>query len=311
MPHEGQVVSINISVEKGTIKQPVSQAVLDMGGIAGDAHAGRWHRQVSLLSQSRIDDFAAEIGRSIQPGEFAENITVQGLDLTKAGIFDRLTIGDAELEVTQIGKACHGSQCAIFREVGRCVMPREGIFCKVISGGPIKSGDQITLLKKTLRFLIITLSDRAHRGDYQDRSGPRTRQVLETFLAGTRWDSEIECKILPDDPARLTQCLSEAKETGVHAIFTTGGTGIGPRDHTPDTVRSFCDKSIPGIMEFIRLKYGQNNPRALLSRSEAGIAGQTLVYAIPGSVKGAEEYMNEIVVTLEHLIYMAHGLDIH
>ena len=94
-------------------------------------------------------------------------------------------------------------------------------------------------------------------------------------------------------------------------VITTGGTGIGPRDITIETVRPLLDKEIPGIMEMIRIKYGQEKPNALLSRGIAGVMGQTLVYTLPGSVKAVDEYMTEILKTLQHLIYMLHGVDVH
>ena len=94
-------------------------------------------------------------------------------------------------------------------------------------------------------------------------------------------------------------------------IFTTGGTGIGPRDFTPETVRSILDKEIPGIMELIRVKYGMEKPAALLSRGVAGVAGKTLIYTLPGSVKAVSEYCNEILPTIEHSMYMIEGIDSH
>ncbi len=305
------IISVNISTEKGTPKSPVEQVVLDENGIVGDAHAGPWHRQVSLLSQESVDRFVERTGRAISPGEFAENITLRGLDLTAAAIMDRFRIGPVELEVTQIGKECHGDTCAIFREVGACVMPTEGIFCRVLQGGTARPGDPVEYLPRTMRFRIVTLSDRASRGDYADRSGPRVQELLEEFLHGTRWHTQIETLVLPDDADKLRAALEDARSSGVEVVFTTGGTGAGPRDITPETVMAVCDKTIPGIMEAIRAKFGARNPRALLSRSVAGVAGQTLIYALPGSVRAVEEYMGEILATLEHLILTVNGLDVH
>ena len=112
----GRIVSINISEEKGTIKKPV-QGVLNVNckGLPGDAHSGSWHRQISLLSKERIEEFSKEIGRQINFGEFAENITNEGIDLKTVTLFDRFIIGSVILEVTQLGKECHGEGCAIFR----------------------------------------------------------------------------------------------------------------------------------------------------------------------------------------------------
>ncbi|MBI9068699.1 MAG: MOSC domain-containing protein [Salinivirgaceae bacterium] len=142
------VISVNISEKKGTIKTPRESITLTKNGIENDAHAGDWHRQISLLGDESIKKFEPIIGRKLEYGEFAENITTKGIVLNKTKPGDIFTIGDTILEVTQIGKKCHGDDCQIFREVGKCVMPKEGIFCKVIEGGEIKPGDSITYLKK-------------------------------------------------------------------------------------------------------------------------------------------------------------------
>ncbi len=143
-----KVLSVNISHEKGTIKTPVNEIDITPNGVAGDAHAGDWHRQVSLLGAESVDKWSALAGRKVAFGEFAENITTRGIVLYETNPGDKLIIGETELEVTQIGKKCHGAGCAIFREVGNCVMPKEGIFAKVIKTGRIKPGDEITYLKK-------------------------------------------------------------------------------------------------------------------------------------------------------------------
>lgn len=133
-----KILSINISNKKGERKTPVPEAVLrDNFGIEGDAHAGDWHRQVSLLAQEDIEEMIKK-GAKVTYGDFAENITTQGIDLANLPIGTILNVGEAVLEVTQIGKECH-EHCAIFRQVGDCVMPRKGIFIRVIKGGKINN----------------------------------------------------------------------------------------------------------------------------------------------------------------------------
>lgn len=303
-----RVVSVNISDEKGTAKHPVPELTINEKGCTGDAHAGDWHRQVSLLSRESIDRFVEKMTRTIQPGEFAENITTAGIDLGAVSLLDRFVIGEVELEVTQIGKECHGDSCAIFLEVGKCVMPKEGIFCRVSKNGTIKPGDEIIYMPRLLRLRVITLSDRAHMGEYEDRSGPRVREILEGFFAGKRWHLEIESRLIADEEELLRRELESARDGGCDVVITTGGTGVGPRDITPDVILSVCDKVVPGIMESIRSKYGGKKPNALLSRSVAGVMKQTIVYTLPGSVRAVEEYMAEILKTMEHLIAMIHGL---
>lgn len=140
-----KVLAINISETKGVIKKPVDKAVLKINhGIVGDAHAGDWHRQVSLLG---IESFKKmeEKGLSLKKGSFAENITTEGIILHHLPVGTKLQIGEAILEVTQIGKECHKG-CAIKTTVGECVMPLEGIFCKVIKEGKIFTEDRIKII---------------------------------------------------------------------------------------------------------------------------------------------------------------------
>jgi molybdopterin adenylyltransferase len=311
MSKEIKVLSVNISEKKGTIKLPVDVIELDELGVKTDAHAGDWHRQVSLLARESIVKFSAASGREIKYGEFAENITTEGIILHETHPLDRFLIGDAELEVTQIGKECHGDNCAIFREVGNCVMPKEGIFCRVIRPGKVKAGDTVTYMPRVYNVMVITLSDRASKGIYEDKSGPRVVELINEFFSKLNWPYKIKYHIIPDDEKSLHNLLKEEISGQVDFIITTGGTGIGPRDITPEAVRSVIDKEIPGIMEMIRMKYGMEKPNALLSRSVAGVAGKTIIYALPGSVKAVNEYMAEITKTMKHTLYMLHGLDAH
>lgn len=306
-----KVVSVNISEKKGTIKKPVEFIELDELGVKNDAHAGHWHRQVSLLGMNSIKKFEKDAKRHIEYGEFAENITTEGLTLYETSPLDRLLIGNTELEITQIGKKCHGTSCVIFKEVGDCIMPKEGIFARVIKKGTVRAGDQIEYLKKMFKVHVITLSDRASRGEYEDRSGPRIIELTYEYFWKNEYPVDIEHTIIPDDPEALRILLEKAEDDKVDVVITTGGTGIGPRDFTPEVVKDLLDKEIPGVMEAIRFKYGSEKPNALLSRGVAGVISDTLVYTLPGSVKAVEEYLEEIFKTLKHLIYMLHGIDAH
>jgi MOSC domain-containing protein YiiM len=139
----GTVIAVCTSKSKGTPKKDVGSGYLKEGfGVEGDAHGGDWHRQVSLLSMEEIDTMANK-GFEVKPGSFAENFTTRGFDLGSVKIGDLLKIGEsAVLEVTQIGKECH-TRCAVYHRVGECIMPEKGVFCKVITGGPVKTGDPI------------------------------------------------------------------------------------------------------------------------------------------------------------------------
>jgi molybdenum cofactor synthesis domain-containing protein len=311
MSNSLEIVSVNTSPEKGMTKSPQASVCVNGLGILGDAHAGPWHRQVSLLGVESIEGFASQSRIAMQPGAFGENLTVRGLPSKDAAILDRFQFGDVELEITQIGKKCHGTGCTIFQQVGKCVMPAEGVFCRVLHGGTLKAGQTGCYLPRSLRISIVTLSDRAVAGIYSDRSGPRIAEIIRQYCSENRWQAEIQAILIADDAERLQQVVRECIANGADFIFTTGGTGVGPKDHTPDAVRPLCDKLIPGIMENIRMKFGEENPNALLSRSIAGVIGKAQVYTLPGSVRAVEQYLSEILKTLEHLVFMLRGIDAH
>ena len=306
-----KVLSTNISEKKGTIKKPVSSIFIDDKGVQNDAHAGNWHRQVSMLGMESVEKFSVDAKRQINYGEFAENITTQGFELYTSNILDRFIIGNVVLEVSQIGKECHGTSCAIFKEVGNCVMPKEGIFCRVIKGGEIKAGDEVVYKPKHFRIAIITLSDRASRGEYSDRSGPQIKELIEKHFDLSNRKYETSITLIPDDAALLRKTMDELSDKNFDFIFTTGGTGIGSKDITVDVVKPLLQKEIPGIMDFIRMKYGAEKSNALISRSVAGIINKTMVFTLPGSVKAVNEYMTEITKVLNHLILMLHDIDAH
>ena len=142
-----KVVSVNVSDVKGVIKHPVDSIVIDSKGVIGDAHSGDWHRQISLLAKESIEKAEAQAGRTFPSGTFAENITTVGMELHKLQIQDRISCGDILLEVSQIGKKCH-AKCEIGRLIGHCIMPLEGIFCKVIKGGHIEPEDEFIIREK-------------------------------------------------------------------------------------------------------------------------------------------------------------------
>jgi molybdopterin adenylyltransferase len=165
-------------------------------------------------------------------------------------------------------------------------------------------------LPEKIEVLVITLSDRAFRGEYTDLSGPRIKERLSEYFPLAGFEFSVDIKLIEDDPELLRNLLKNGSLT-YNIIFTTGGTGIGPRDITTETVTPMLSKEIPGIMEFIRIKYGSEKPNALLSRGVAGIIGKSLIYTLPGSLRAVDEYMTEILKTLKHALYMQYGIDMH
>jgi molybdenum cofactor synthesis domain-containing protein len=304
------IKSLNLSEKKGTVKTPVGLVEITETGVKDDAHAGHWHRQVSLLGTESLKKAEEQNNRTFQYGDFGENITTEGLELYKANILDRFQAGNVILEVTQIGKKCHKG-CEIMKISGNCIMPVEGIFCRVIQPGELRVNDVLQYIPRQIKIAVITLSDRAYKGIYEDKSGPYVIKMLNDFFGEANRPVTVEQILIPDDETMLENELNRAVENEVDIIVTTGGTGIGSRDITPDVVKRLLDKEIPGIMELIRYKYGSVKPNALLSRSIAGVKGKSLIYVLPGSVKAVNEYLTEIIPTLNHSIRMVNDVDVH
>lgn len=301
---EGIIVSVCTSDKKGVSKTDRGEGTLIAGhGLLGDAHAGGWHRQVSLLSVSSVEKMKAR-GLNLEHGAFAENLTVDGINLWDLPVGMRLIIcGERDepgpiVEVTQIGKECH-SRCAIFHQVGDCVMPREGIFVRVARGGLVKAGDSIKQFSgETLLVATVTASDKGSRGEREDVSG----QVLEE-LVSSAGGLVVSKSVLPDEQDLLSSHLVHlSDEVGVDLILTTGGTGLGPRDVTPEATLAVITRAVPGIAEAMRLESLKKTPRAMLSRAVAGVRSKTLIINLPGSPKAVRECFDVISPALRHAV---------
>ena len=154
-----------------------------------------------------------------------------------------------------------------------------------------------------MRILVLTISDRASRGEYEDLSGPAVEEILLEGIEG----GELDRAIVPDERDAILDAFETAANQPVDVILTTGGTGIGPRDITPDVTEEFCDRLIPGIAEHLRAESLKETKGAVLSRAVAGVKGPTIVVNMPGSVKGASFYARLLVDILPHAIRMVHG----
>lgn len=298
---EGVVVAVCISDEKGTIKRDVGKAtIVDGYGLENDAHGGPWHRQVSLLSEASIQKMA-DIGLDVFPGIFAENITVRGIDLPKLPVGIWLRIGEeVVLEITQIGKECH-TGCAIFQQVGQCVMPKEGVFAKVIRGGEVKRGDVIRV-GFPVRTAILTISDKGSRGERADASGDVIEDAVKSI--GT----VIDRGLVPDDYDKIVSELKRmADDLDADLILTTGGTGLGPRDVTPEATQAVIYKAAPGIPHAMLQSGLAKTPHAMLSRATAGVRGKTLIVNLPGSPRAVKEGLDAILPALPHAVEVIRG----
>lgn len=302
----GRIEAICISTARGTQKRPVGSAefVADWG-IRGDAHGGHWHRQVSLLSADRIDAFRAR-GAQVENGAFGENLVVRGFDFSTFPVGTLFKSGDVLLELTQIGKECH-QHCAIYQAVGDCIMPREGVFARVIRGGIARTGDKLVLAERRERrpyqAAVITLSDKGSQGKRQDTSGP----AIAARLKDSGYDV-VETLLLPDEAAALRQQLCRlADQRQVDLIVTTGGTGFSPRDITPEATMAVADRIAPGIAEAMRAASLRITPRAMLSRAVSVIRKGTLIINLPGSEKACQECMDVFLDTIPHGLDLVRG----
>ena len=333
---EGTVKAVCTSSVKGVRKEPVKEArLIEDYGIEKDAHAGKWHRQVSLLSWEKVQEFNKS-GAGVSDGDFGENLLVSGINFRSLPVGTRFLIcpaeevvhaaadslteetvhatdlkneeavGGALLELTQIGKACHHS-CEIRKRVGVCIMPTDGVFAKVVRGGMVKPGDRVRVLPpdpdRPYTAAVITLSDRAFSGIYEDRSGPKAAEVLKA--AGYE---VVETILLPDDQSRLERELGRlADQRQVSLVLTTGGTGFSERDRTPEATMAVADRNAQGIAEAIRVKSLAVTDHAMLSRGVSVIRKKTLIVNLPGSVKAVQESLGFILGALDHGLGILRG----
>lgn len=295
----GKIIAVCTSERKGIQKHDVHTAHFSVDwGIDGDAHAGRWHRQVSLLSADKIEAFNQR-GANVVPGAFGENLVVDGFDFRALPVGTLLRCGDVLLEMTQIGKECH-SHCEIYKKMGECIMPREGVFARVITPGTISVGDEMSIEKREGHFpwqaAVITLSDKGAAGERKDESGPAVAKRLRE--AGY---AVVEELLLPDDAAALRLQLARlCDQRRLDLILTTGGTGCSTRDTTPEATLAVADRNVPGIAEAMRAASMKITPHAMISRAASVIRGKTLIINLPGSPKACMENMDVFMDTIPH-----------
>lgn len=298
----GRIDAICISRAKGEKKTPVDAARLVAGhGIDGDAHAGPWHRQVSILEAGDVDGMRARGLPDLKAGDFAENLVLSGIALADLGLGSRLKLGtDAELTITQIGKTCH-SRCAIYAQTGDCIMPRLGLFARVLAGGAIRPGHPAEVLsrvpRETIQAVVLTISDRCSRGEAVDTAGPavatRVRDTLRAHVYATG--------IVPDEQAVIEERLRHYSDGhSIDFVLAVGGTGFAPRDVTPEAVGSVIERQTPGLDEAMRAASMRKTPHAMLSRARSGIRASTLIVSLPGSERAAVENLEAILTALDH-----------
>lgn len=297
----GKVEALCLSEKKGEPKRPVGRAEFRANhGLVGDAHAGPWHRQVSLLAAEDVALVRRELP-DIRPGDFAENVLVSGLDLGQLGLGSRVRLGaEVVVGVTQIGKVCH-APCRIGRAVGDCLMPRAGLFARVESGGPVSAGDPAEVIeiipRERFQAVVLTISDRCSRGEAADTAGPAAAELFARHLEGHVYRIEV----LPDEAASIAARLRHyADGHSIDLVLTVGGTGFSPRDVTPEATRAVVERLTPGLDEAMRAASLRQTPHAMLSRGVSGIRGRTLIVNLPGSERAARENLEAILPALGH-----------
>jgi len=301
-----ELAFVCVSDRKGIPKHAVDRVRLVADhGIEGDAHAGDWHRQVSLLDERDIDGMRSR-GLDLQPGAFGENLVLRGLELGDLGVGSRLAVGDAELEITQIGKACH-TRCAIYYHAGDCIMPRLGLFARVVRGGDVGAGTPAEVHegvpRDALQAAVLTVSDRCAQGLTRDTAGPAVAERLGDVLAARlAWTG-----VVPDEREAIAARLEDLAGRDLALVVTVGGTGLAERDVTPEATRDVIDREVPGLAEAMRAASAAVTPNAWLSRGVCGVRRRTLIVNLPGSRKAATENLEAVLPAIPHAVRTVRG----
>ena len=298
----GKILAICISKQRGVQKKPINEAkVIADWGIEHDAHGGDWHRQVSLLSADKIEDFRKN-GVRVGYGAFGENLVVSGLDFAKLSVGTLLRAGEVLLEMTQIGKECH-AHCAVYHQVGDCIMPREGVFAKVLTGGVLHPGDELVIEERKgnrpYRAAVITLSDKGSRGERIDESGPVIVGELEK-----RGFEITETLLLPDDEEQLKKQFTKLEDIcAINQLKVLGAfqdNKISDSHFAWNTGYGYDDRLVPGIAEAIRAESMRQTKRAIYSRAVSVLRKKTLIVNLPGSPKACRECLAVFMDTVAH-----------
>ena len=278
---EGIIKAICISEQKGTEKHPVQDIdIIKNHGLENDAHAGKWHRQVSLLSYEKREEFKAK-GADVEDGAFGENLLVSGIEFTSYPV---------------------GTQF----KVGQCIMPHLGVFTRVIHGGHICVGDTVEVIENKdsrMRVAVLTLSDKASTGQRKDESGP----LIEKIMTEYGYNVTSVTVIADDENEIVSQLINLSDRCQNDLILTTGGTGLSIRDVTPEATMKVMTRNVPGISEALRYESMKYTNKAMLSRGASVLRNQTLIINLPGSPKAVKESLDIILGPLKHGLEIMKG----
>lgn len=305
MKVDGRLLHLCVAAERGPKAEVDAVQVRTGHGIVGDVHAGPGIRQISALAGESIDDVRAKLP-DLDVGAFGENLITRGIDWKAVPIGQRLRLGDEVLaQVTQLGKVCH-TRCRIYYDTGDCIMPSEGVFLIARSSGELKPGDPIRSEPDLdrARYAVVTVSDRSSAGQREDGSGPAIDETVTAAMDALR----VDYRIVPDERDVIARTLTElCDEQLIDVVFTTGGTGLAPRDVTPEATADVLDREVPGMAEAIRAVGMAKTPHAMLSRGICGQRGRTLVVNLSGSPRAVREQLGAILTALPHALDVVSG----
>lgn len=301
----GHLISVNLGRLKGAPKHPIDEGFLSPEwGLEGDAHGGNWDRQISLFPMEAVALVPKAIRESFEENTYSENLTIDGIPPEKLRRGTVLSIGDAVIKVLEIGKKTFEPP-----EKGRpYIVSREGRFGRVLKRGIVKPGNLVEIREEGIpgpeapRLVLITLSDKGAKGEREDVSGR-----FLTWYAARLDASVLFSAIIPDDKQVIKDALVKGINAKADLILTTGGTGLAPRDVTPDATLEVIDREVPGFSEAMRAESLRKTPHAMVSRAVSGIAERTLIINLPGSPKAVAECMEVIFPALRHAIDKLRG----
>ncbi len=305
MTVRGEILHLCVATERGP-KHGVDSVQVEAGrGIVGDVHAGPGIRQVSALADESIETMRAKLP-DLDVGAFGENLITRGIDWKAVPVGRRLRLGDDVVaQVSQHGKVCH-TRCRIYYDTGDCIMPTEGTFLIARTSGELRPGDAIVAEPDLdrARYAVITVSDRSSAGQREDLGGPTVDECVTAGMDALR----VDYRIVPDERDVIAAALIELCDQHlVDVIFTTGGTGLAPRDVTPEATADVIDREVPGMAEAMRAAGMTKTPYAMLSRAMCGQRGRTLIVNLSGSPKAVREQLESILPALPHALQTASG----
>jgi molybdenum cofactor synthesis domain-containing protein len=298
-----RIASVNVSKVRRTAKRPVESAeAVEGAGLAGDGHSGPGDRQLSLLSTMSMELMEARGVRGVEYGCCGENLDIRGMELHTLLPGAELALGDeVRVLVTGIGK--DNSDGHADNVIEGNIFPEQGAFARVVRGGPVEPGMEVAVRADGLRAGVLTASDSVSRGEREDASGPLLLSLLrEAGYATIRYAASA------DDPEALRRrlCLW-CDDASLDLLLTTGGTGLSPRDNTPEATEAVTGRRVPGIPEMLRAMSAEKVRTAWLSRGTAGIRRRTLIVNLPGSRRAVEECLGFLLPLLGHALEVLRG----